>query len=123
MLKQTAAPSRRFHRRIETPSTVWVVWSCGGRDKTSRVADLSLGGLFIVTDCPAAIGAEAHLEFLVPDAQVRAKAVVRHLEPGRGLGLQFTAISERECSRLIGLLNRFRGLPQISIARGDGRNG
>ena len=111
MLKQTAAPSRRFHRRIDTPSSVWVVWSCGGRDKTSRVGDLSLGGLFIVTDCPAAIGAKAQLVFRVPDAPVRDKGLVRHLEPGRGLGLQFTAVGERDCSRLIELMNRLRGLP------------
>ena len=113
MLRQTAAPARRFYSRNKTPGILFVSWSCsGGHDETSRVGDLSLGGVFIVTDCrAAAIGAEAHLKFLVREGPIGAKAVVRHVDPGRGLGLEFTAQSERDCSRLIALMNRLRGLP------------
>ena len=75
------------------------------------MGDLSLGGLFIITDCPAVIGAVAHIELLSQEGQIRAKAVVQHVDPGRGLGLQFTAVSERACSRLIGLMHRLRVLP------------
>ena len=75
------------------------------------VGDLSLGGLFIATDChAAAIDKETHLRFLVNEGPIRAKGVVRHVDPGRGLGVEFTALSERDCSRLIGLMNRLRGL-------------
>ena len=109
MLHQTAAPARRFYSRMKTPGTLFVSWGCcGGHEETSVVGDLSLGGLFIVTDCQAAaIDKETHLKFLVNEGPIRAKAVVRHVNPGRGLGLEFTAQSERDCSRLIGLMNRF----------------
>lgn len=113
MLQQTAAPARRFYARINTPGTLLVSWGCcGGHEETSAVGDLSLGGLFIVTDCQAAKpGKETHLEFLVCEGPIRAKAAVRHVDPGRGVGLEFTTQSERDCSRLIALMNKLRGLP------------
>ena len=108
MLKQTGPPSRRFSSRIEAPDGVWVMWSCEGRDETSRVRNLSLGGLFIETRFPRAIGTEAHLEFLVGEGQIRAEGVVRHVEPGRGLGLKFTAINDKDRPHMVSLINRLR---------------
>jgi hypothetical protein len=43
-------PSRRHYPRVETPSGVWVYWNCKGREDTSRVRDLSMGGLFVETE-------------------------------------------------------------------------
>jgi PilZ domain len=109
MLHQTAAPARRFYSRIKTPASLLVSWGCcGGHQETSAVADLSLGGVFIVTDCQAAaINEETHLKFLVNEGPIRAKAVVRHVDTGRGLGLEFTAQCGRDFSRLIGLINSY----------------
>ena len=109
---QTAATARRFYIRIKTPETLLVSWGCcGGHEETSSVGNLSVGGVFIVTDCHAAeIGKEAHLKFLVNEGPIRAKGVVRHVDPALGLGLEFTAQTDRHCSRLIGLMNRLRGL-------------
>lgn len=108
MRQQDGPPSRRLSSRVKTPEGVWVIWSCGGFDETSRVADLSPGGLFIETKAPRPIGAEAHLEFLVQEGQIRAKAVVQHVEPGRGLGLKLTAINKDDSSHLIRLMRRLR---------------
>ena len=110
MLKQTAPPSRRRNSRIKTPDGVWVILACAGSDETARVRDLSLGGLFIETPSPRPIGAEAYLEFLVQEGQIRAEAVVRHVEADCGLGLKFTAINDKDRPHLVGLLNRLRGL-------------
>lgn len=110
MRQQEGRPSRRLSSRFKTPEGVWVIWTCEGHDETSRVLDLSPGGLFIETHCPTPIGAEAHLEFLVQEGQIRAKAVVRHVELGRGLGLKFKAISETDRSHLVGLIRRLRSL-------------
>jgi len=43
-------PSRRHYPRVETPHEVWVYWNCKGREDTSRVRDLSTGGLFVETE-------------------------------------------------------------------------
>ena len=108
MVQQEGQPSRRLSSRIKTPEGVWVIWSCGGQDETSQVANLSPGGLFIETHTARPIGAEGHLEFLVQEGQIRAKAVVQHVNPGHGLGLKLTAISKDDRSHLVGLIRRLR---------------
>jgi hypothetical protein len=107
MLQQPVSPrSRRRTSRVETPEGVWVYWGCGRRDDTSRVRNLSLDGLFIETREPNVVGASTRLEFLVQEGQIRAEAVVRHVDSGGGLGLKFTAIRDEDCPHLAALLNR-----------------
>lgn len=108
MFQQAASPSRRFNSRVETRGGVWVYWSCRERDETARVRDVSLGGLFVETPKPRPVGLPARIDFLVQEGQIRADAVVRHVEPGRGLGLKFTALSDRDRRHFIALLNRLR---------------
>jgi len=54
------------------------------------------------------VGAKTKVHFLVEEGQIRAEAVVRRVEPGRGLGLQFTAVREEDRPRLAGLMKRLR---------------
>ena len=67
----------------------------------SHVRDLSAGGLFLAT--PRPVGMKAKLDFLVQEKQIRAEAVVRHIEAGSGLGLKFTDCdrSRRAASRYL----------------------
>jgi len=60
------------------------------------------------------VGAKTSVHFLVEEGQIRAEAVVRHVEPGRGLGLKFTAVREEDRRRLAGLMKRLRGFGLIS---------
>ena len=108
MLQQPVSFSRRHTSRVETPDGVWVYWGCGRRDDTSRVRNLSVGGLFVETREPNVVGASARLEFLVQEGAIRAEAVVRHVASGRGLGLKFTAIRDEDCAHLAALLNRVK---------------
>ena len=110
MLQQKASPSRRLNSRIETPEGVWVYWRCNERDETARVRDVSLGGLFVETAKPRAVGSTAKVDFLVPEGQIRADVVVRRVEPGCGLGLKFTALSDEDRPRFVTLLSRLRSL-------------
>jgi len=87
---------------------VWVYWRCGGRDDTSRVRNLSLGGLFIETSKSNGVGSAASLDFLVEEGQIRTDVVVRRVESSRGLGLKFTAVSEEDRPRLAALISRLR---------------
>jgi hypothetical protein len=63
------------------------------------------------------VGAKTNVHFLVEEGQIRAEAVVRHVKPGRGLGLQFTAVREEDRQRLAGLMKRLRGFGLISRFR------
>ena len=108
MLLHTVFHSRRFTSRVETHEHVWVDWRCIGREDISRVRNLSLGGLFVETPKPRVVGSTAKLEFLVQEGQIRADAVVRRAESGRGLAMKFTAVSEEDRPRLEALISRLR---------------
>jgi PilZ domain len=107
-LKKPASPSRRFTSRVETPAGVWVDWRCAGREDISRVRNISLGGLFLETRTSRAVGSTTKLDFLVQEGQIRADAVVRRVESGRGLALKFMAVSDQDRPRLAILMNRLR---------------
>jgi PilZ domain len=98
--------SRRLVPRVEIPDGLWVCWRCAGAEDVSRVCDLSVGGLFLSTPIPRPLGARARLDFLVPEGQIRAEAIVQHQVPNGGLGLRFTAITDQDCPRLVALMDR-----------------
>jgi len=102
--------SRLHTSRVETPDGLWVCWRCNGMDDVSRVRDLSAGGLFIATRGSRPVGMKAKLDFLVQEGQIRAEAIVRHIEPQKGLGLKFTAVTEQDWPHLAALLTRLRNL-------------
>jgi hypothetical protein len=68
------------------------------------------------------VGAKANLHFLVEEGQIRAEAVVRHVKPGRGLGLQFTSVREEDRRHLADLMKRLRGFGLISRFRSSEDN-
>ena len=113
---QTPSYSRRHTSRVETPEGVWVYWRCNGIDDVSRVRDLGVGGLYVATQSPRPLGIKAKLDLLVQEGQIRAEAVVRHVEPGRGLGMEFTAVAELDCAHLAALMMRVRTLSRARQA-------
>jgi hypothetical protein len=106
-LQQKPSYPRRFYSRVETRVDVWVYWSFKGREETSRVRDLSLGGLFVETAKPTAEGASVKLDFLVQEGRIGAEAIVRHVKSG-GLGLKLSAMGNEDQKRLRALLARLR---------------
>ena len=105
---QSASYFRRRISRVEAGESVYAFWSCDGRDGLSRVRDLSMRGLFIESPLEEELGAPVNLYFLANEGQIRASAEVRHVRRGRGLGLKFIAIDQKDCQRLAGLLQRVR---------------
>lgn len=83
-------------------------WRSAGHEHLALVQNLSMGGLLIETDTPTVTGMSAQLHFLVQEGQIRADAVVRHAEPGRGVGLRFTALRNEDRQRLAELMKRLR---------------
>lgn len=115
MLERAVYPSQRLSSRIEAPPGLWVYWLCDGRADVSTVQNLSLGGVFLNTPKTRPIESRAEIHFCVHEGQIRAEGIVRHVAPGRGLGLRFTAIKEADRSRLIRLMDRFRSLSQEAV--------
>ncbi len=96
----------RRYRRIELPQGMLVAWHGGGQKGVSRIRTLGLGGIFISTLHPPPVGTLLKLIFDVPGGEVRARAVVRSIQPGKGMGLQFTAMAYEDRARLNQLLKR-----------------
>ena len=71
-----------------------------------------MGGLFVETELARDVDTTIRVDFLVQEGQIRAEAVVRHVKPGRGLGLKFTALTEEDGPRLTALMTRLRSLSQ-----------
>jgi hypothetical protein len=105
-------PSRRHHPRVETPDNVWVCWTSEGQEDTSRVRDLSMGGLFVETEKASNVNSTINLDFLVQEGQIRAEGLVRHVKRGIGLGLKLNALPEEDGPRLTALMTRLRSLSQ-----------
>ncbi len=78
-----------------------------------------MGGIFLETRKPRAVGSSVNLHFLIQEGQLRADATVRHVKAGNGLGLKFTAVAEEDRARLAALMTRVRG---IARSRNKGEN-
>jgi tetratricopeptide (TPR) repeat protein len=94
---------RRKYPRIKVPKGMYVGWKSPGHHTLSHAHELGLGGVFLFTPTPAAVGATIELIFDVLSAEVRARAVVRDVRAGVGMGLQFVQMLPEHRARL----NRF----------------
>jgi hypothetical protein len=92
------------------PKGMTVAWQAGGARVVSRIGTLGLGGIFIYTKQPAAVGDVLKLVFDVPGGEVRARAVVRNTVTNKGMGIEFTAMQPEARARLTQLLRRLRAL-------------
>ena len=104
MSKETPAPPRRFER-IMLPKGMSVAWYGAGRQQTSRVRTLSLGGAFICGNTMR-VGSELSLVFEVPGGVFQAEAVVRNIVLGEGMGVEFTKMKPEGKALLEQLLAR-----------------
>jgi hypothetical protein len=105
---ESSAKPRRYDR-IGLPKGMMVAWQSAGNRVVSRVATLSLGGLFIEAPQPAASGEVLKLFFKIPGGEVRARAMVRDSHPGKGMGVEFTAMGQEDRARLHQLLSKLLG--------------
>ena len=117
MLEHVICPSRRLSSRIEAPPSIWVYWLCDGRADLSPVQNLSLGGVFLNTPKTRPIDSRAEIHFCDREGQIRTEGIVRHVVPGRGLGLRFTAIKEADRPHFIRLMDRLRSLSQEAVSQ------
>jgi hypothetical protein len=90
----------RRYARVPLPHGTLVAWEHFGKLKVSSVSVLALGGLFISTPEPPPAGDSIKLVFEIPGGQVRARALVRDSQPGKGMGIEFKAMTQDASIRL-----------------------
>lgn len=85
---QERRTDRRY--RLKMP----VIYKAGDRVGFGSSSDVSLGGMFIETDDPRPFGERITVKFRAAGLEqpLSAPAVVRWVEPDRGMGVQFESV-------------------------------
>ena len=83
-----------------------IYWRCGRSEDTSRVRDISVGGVFIETKKSLPLDATVELNFLVEDGGIVAKAAVRYVLPSIGIGLQFKTVRTEDQPLFAAMIKR-----------------
>jgi PilZ domain-containing protein len=97
--------SRRYPR-MKSPKGLSVAWQIATRRWVSYVDELGLGGLFIRTKEPPAVGAIIQLLIDIPGGGVRARAIVRDIKPDKGMGVGIVSMGQEERQRLSSFLRQ-----------------
>ena len=99
--KQAATEERRTETRYHFMTQAEIVDLSTGTTIQARTADLSLGGCYVDTMSPLAVGAVVHVK-LVRDKRVfEARARVNNSHPGVGMGLWFTEVLRQDQQALL----------------------
>ena len=92
---------RRRHPRAVPLKRLAVAWQSGSRQGVSYLESLALGGLFLLTRQPLPIRSAMKLLLDLPFGEVRARGVVRRINPARGMGIEFISMGPEARARLI----------------------
>lgn len=101
-----ASDKPRKYPRIRAPKGTWVAWKSLGKTTTSRMETMGLGGLYLHDANPPSEGSTIELLFNLPAGQVRARAIVRNTNPGKGMGIQFVQMQPEDRAKLHQFLSR-----------------
>jgi hypothetical protein len=102
----------RKYPRVRAPKGMWVGWKSAKQTCTSLAEVMGMGGLFLHTASPASEGSSIDLIFDLPNGQVRARAIVRSFQPGKGMGIQFVQMRPEDRAKL----NRYLSAIEIPVA-------
>jgi hypothetical protein len=97
---------KRQYQRMGLQRGTYVAWQGVGERVVSPIVTLGLGGLFIKVINPPPVGDVIRLYFEVPGGEIRARAVIKSSEQGKGMGIQFTAMGPDARGRLTQVLNK-----------------
>jgi hypothetical protein len=90
----------RRYERVPLAKGMLVAWEHLGIRKVSSISVLALGGIFISTAEPPPAGDLIKVVFEIPGGDVRARALVCDSRPGKGMGIEFTAMAQEARARL-----------------------
>jgi hypothetical protein len=90
---------RRVYPRIPAPRGTIVAWRSTSTRAVSAVDNFGLGGLYIRTPAPPAVGTFIQLLFDAPTGEVRARAAVQRSRPKEGMGVKIVAMELQDRAR------------------------
>jgi len=90
----------RRYPRYKGIKPVPVAWMHNSQKSVAKAENLSLGGLFIATATPPALGSLVLLLFHTPEGEVRVRSTVKNVKPGKGMGLAITSMDQEHRARL-----------------------
>lgn len=93
---------KRVHPRIDVELDVELYDAEGRVLEAKRIANLSLGGLFIEIDSPLEFGSEVEVHFALPGATTKlvCRGLVVRNEANAGVGVRFLSLGYGETRRL-----------------------
>jgi PilZ domain len=95
-----SAADRRSHPRYAFVAAVEVVAAERGARIKTRVRDLSQQGCYVDTESPFDLGTSADVRITKGTKSFEARARVVYRQPGRGMGLMFTAMGPGQLGTL-----------------------
>jgi len=98
--KAVQAERRRWPRLDVRRSKMVVAWQSGTQRQVSYVASVGISGLFVLTKAPPPPGTQVKLLIETPAGDVRARAIVRRVIPGEGMGLSYLSMDYTDRARL-----------------------
>jgi hypothetical protein len=101
-----SGPERRRSPRYPCAADLEIGW--GSEILRASVSDICTTGMFIETVNPLWIRAEFSARVLFPDP-LDVNCVVKRVEPGRGMAVEFTEIPEASREALEGLIWKLAG--------------
>lgn len=105
-------PERRKAQRYRMSVGVQLSDEGGRIAVRGSTADLGIGGCYIETLFPPAVGVRLQVLLWLGSARLLAKGVVRASYPGVGMGIEFLDLSWEETERLYKFLEANRSDPQ-----------
>jgi CheY-like chemotaxis protein len=89
-----AMTERRRHPRYHCDIGVKVKAGVEEHAMYARCTDISIGGCYLETWSPSALGSTLDLDVTLPAGNMNATAVVRTAHPAFGMGVQFVAVQQ-----------------------------
>jgi hypothetical protein len=106
----SSSPKSRRYSRIALRKGIRVGWQVKGERNVAYATTFGLGGLFIATRQPCAVGEILKLLIDLPEGEVRAVATVRDCRPQEGMGVEFITMSAEDRVRMQQLLKKIECL-------------
>jgi tetratricopeptide (TPR) repeat protein len=91
---------RRKYPRIRVPKGMRVGWKSVSQTGTSRAENMGLGGIYLHAVNPPGEGSSIDLILELTTGQVRARAIVRTVNSGKGMGVQFVQMKPDDRAKL-----------------------
>ncbi len=99
------APEQRRYPRVKPPKSVVAAWQAGTQRGVSFVDSLAVGGLFVRTKEKLPLRCLVQILLDLPVGQVRARAIVRRVQDGHGMAVEFIAMDPSDRARLFQQMN------------------